>query len=188
MYTPVIPNVLLMSLESDELLQLVEKAKDGDAEAIVSLYDTYAPDIYRYAVSITRDEDLAKDVVSESFLRAWTHLPSFKGGNFRAYLYTIARNYIFDVIRKDSKCTELTEEPEEEAIRGDVLKRAIRTENAEHLFAALQQLPDKYKEVVTLRFMEELTVKETAAVIGISEISVRVTQSRALSKLRKLLS
>ena len=67
-----------------DLSSLVTQAQEGDAEAVAKLYDELAPDIFRYALTIVHDEDMAEDIVSEAFLRAWTHLPSFKGGSVSA--------------------------------------------------------------------------------------------------------
>jgi RNA polymerase sigma-70 factor (ECF subfamily) len=173
---------------TDETDNLVARAKYGDTDALTALYDLYAPHIFRYAFTIVRNSDTAEDVVSEAFLRAWTHLPTFRGTNFRAFLYKIARNYAFDVLRKDTHCEPLTGEPADSTKESDVMKQAITSEDARRVINALTQLPERYKEVVTLRFLEELSVKETAEVTGLSEIAVRVTQNRGLKKLEKLLS
>jgi RNA polymerase sigma-70 factor, ECF subfamily len=173
---------------AEEINVLVERAKQGDAEALTKLYDNFAPHIFRYALTIVHSSDVAEDVLSEAFMRAWTHLPTFEGDNFRAFLYTIARNYAFDVLRKDGRCDNLAEEPEDQAEWNDVLKQAIASEESRRIILAIKELPSRYREVVTLRFLEGLSVKETAEVTGMSPIAVRVTQSRGLKKLEKILS
>jgi RNA polymerase sigma-70 factor, ECF subfamily len=173
---------------AEEISALVERAKQGDADALTKLYDIFAPHIFRYALTIVRNSDVAEDVLSEAFMRAWTHLPTFEGDNFRAFLYTIARNYAFDVLRKDGRCDPLPVEPEDPGEWNDVLKQAIASEESRRIMLALKKLPQRYREVVTLRFLEGLSVKETAEVTGLSPIAVRVTQSRGLRKLEKLLT
>ena len=174
--------------DARDVAALVGRAQDGDHTAMTELYDRFAPDLFRYALAIVRSEDVAEDVVSEAFMRAWTHLPSFRGDNFRAYLYAIARNYAYDTMRKSTRETPLASEPVDQSADTDLLQRAISSEKARELMAALYTLPDQQREVLTLRFMEALSVRETAEVMQISEIAVRVTQYRAVKKLQSLLS
>lgn len=173
--------------DSTEVAALVARAQGGDTDAMSHLYDRFAPDMYRFALTIVRSADTAEDVVSETFFRAWTHLPSFKGGNFRAYLYTIARHYAYDILKKDARCVELKEQHEALNASNDVLKNALTKERRTQIAEALKLLCDCDRDVLVLRFFEELTVKETAQVLKRSEIWVRVNQYRALKKLEKLL-
>lgn len=176
---------------------LVEKAKARDAEAISTLYDNNIKAIYRFVLYKTNHKEIAEDITSEVFVRAFEKIEKFKGNSsFKTWLYTIARNLVIEWYRNKNKTTELIYEPEgtqdlesevQEAIDNEnVGNPAMRgSENETLLNNILNQISnERYKTVLELRFLLRYTIKETAAELKITEGNVKVIQNRALKKAR----
>lgn len=178
---------MLMSSRNNKkkLSLLVHQIKAGDTDALATLYNTFAEEIFKYSMTIVPDVDLAEDVTSEVFLRMRESASSYRGSgaHIRAYLHTIAHNYIIDSLRKNRRIIRLCEHHEYRTAVNDTLDNALHQELDMLVSKALQALPKNYREVLTLRFMQQLSVKETALIMNKTEISIRVTQHRALRAL-----
>lgn len=151
------------------------------------MYNTYADDIYRYIFVHVRDVDVAEDLTADTFTNAWKNIEKFDGKQPRPWLYTIARNRLNDHWRKKpmiplDEDIEIVSEIEATEV---VLDR--KTEQ-KRIIKALGSLPRDMKSVVTLRFLQGYSVKETGAALELSESNVRVIQYRALKKLKDKLS
>lgn len=161
------------------------KAGTSTREFIHSLYELYSNDVYRYAWATLGNSSDAYDVVQEVFLRACRSANNYRrDSSARTWLMTIARNYIFDVLRKkrtERKYLDNSEMPEivdtSTASPGMVLE----------IKEALLQLNDEYRHVIVLRHIENVSVSETAVILGWSEKKVHNTTHRALLKLREIL-
>ena len=173
--------------DKTELNNLVLKSQKGDKDAFSQIYDLFVNDIFRFSITIVRDVDVAEDVASETFMRAWKHLPSFKGGNFRSFLYTIAKNYAFDVLKKQSRTTALDADNTEDTDEVSPEDKVFASQEAKKLMEAIQNLSELYRLVITLRFMQELSIRETSEILNKSESAVKVAQHRAIKKLEKYL-
>jgi RNA polymerase sigma-70 factor (ECF subfamily) len=173
--------------ELNKVKKLIKKAKEGDSQAFGKLYDLFVDQIYRYCLIKTGDEDVACDITSETFLRVRRYLNRYKDRNFRAYVYTIARNLIVDYYKKEARTTNLLEVEFIVDEKEDIETKMIKKQEVKRLYQTLSKLPRNYLDVITLRFIEGLSVKETAKILGRTGISVRVTQHRALKKLKTLL-
>ena len=177
-----------MALDDKQLESLAMKAKTGDRDAFAQLYDLMARDIYRFVLVMTKERGSAEDVVSETFIRVWRCIDTYQGGNFRAYVFTIARNCTIDILRKRKRdAYGIEDENDLVGTESTPLDQAIRTEEEKHLYAALIKLSDRYREVVALRFFQNMSVKEVAELLERSESSVKITQHRALKKLRVIM-
>lgn len=170
--------------EERERLKLVCELNTA---ALAEIYDCYSPGLYRYAVRLLGDPDLAEDCVAETFARFLDALQKQRGprDHLQAYLYRIAHNWIVDVYRDRVQTFELSEalpcddRPEEEAarqIRQKQVRRAIR---------ALS--PDQQK-VVALKYLEEWNNEEIAGMLNKPIGAVKSIQHRALVTLQKLLA
>lgn len=158
-------------------------------EEFVKIYDENVDAIFRFCLIRVSDADLAKDITQDTFINAWKYLSSQKEEikNTKALLYKIAKNLIIDNSRK-KKAMSLDEmmefgfdAPDEDH---DRVKEKL---DAQQAFQAVNDLEDKYKEVVLMRYVEELSPKEIADVLGESENNVSVRIHRALKQLNKLL-
>jgi RNA polymerase sigma-70 factor (ECF subfamily) len=170
---------------------LVELAQAGDREAFAQLYDAYVDTVFRYVFVRVANRSLAEDLTSETFLRAMRRIDSFtwQGKDIAAWFVTIARNLIadhvksarfrFEVTTADMRdADERVDAPDEE-----VLARL----RDERLVAAIKGLRPEQAECVTLRFLQGLSLAETARVLGRSEGAVKQLQLRATRALRAAL-
>lgn len=152
------------------------------------MYQLYVNDIYRFVLVHVRDVELAEDMTADTFTRAWKQIDKFDGKQPKAWLYTIARNLMNDHWRK-KPTVPLSEEielaDENAAPHGEVVDRQME---ATRVVKALKVLPADMKSVVTLRFLQNCSVRETADTLKLSEANVRVLQYRALKKLKRVLS
>ena len=163
--------------------RLVEQAKQ-DPQAFGRLYDRYVDKIYVYVYRQVNDDALAQDITAAAFEKALRGLPRFRwrGVSFAAWLYRIARNEMIQRLRRERFLAPL---------RGWLLSSANVEKTAEtrqqqtELQQALRRLPDKDREIIALRFYEELSSVETAEVLGCSTANVYVRLHRALTRLRQ---
>lgn len=165
-------------------MDLVRKAKSGDARAFGRLYDSTLDRIYRYIFFRVTDTELAEDLTSQVFLKAWENLRRYKpGGPFVAWLYTIARNTVIDHYRtrKQSVPLDQTVIKDDPELDDKVdLKHDIGI-----LQEAMQDLTEEQREVLTLRFLADMETGEIAERMQKSEGAIRALQMRALQALAK---
>jgi RNA polymerase sigma-70 factor (ECF subfamily) len=169
---------------------LIIRAKGGEAEAFGLLYDEYLPKIYRFVLLKTGHREEAEDLTHQVFLQAWKSLKNYndQGYPFSSWLYRIARNLAIDYYRR----FKLNVPFEEAEIFGERDQRDLAasfdlSQESIKLTAAVQKLKDNEQAVIIMRFIDELSVKETAAAIDKSEGAVKLIQHRAIQKLRKLM-
>ena len=167
----------------------IKRAKNGDKEAIGTLYDYYVQSIYQY-ISYRVDSDaIAEDLTSEVFLRMVTKLPRFKytGAPFGSWLFRIASNLIADHRRQNYRETPLIGNENLSTGGNDVVAAVSLREEKAVLRAALRTLSEDYQNVLIMRFMQDLSHADVAAAVGKSVAAVRVLQHRALKALENAL-
>lgn len=158
-------------------------------EDLIAIYEENNPGIYRYAVRLLGDSNLAEDCVSETFSRFLGVIQ--RGGgpreNIRAYLYRVAHNWVTDYYRRQPLPElEIEEhEPIEPGINpavevSDILER-------ERVRAAILRLPAEQQQIIQLRFLENWSHEEVAQVLGKSTDATRSMQYRAIGSLRRML-
>lgn len=178
-----------VSLTEPEILALVRTSQEGDGDAFRRLYDHFFPQVYRYT-AFRFDREMAEDLTADIFLKVWEKLGTYqerKGIPFGAWLFRIARYAVIDAFRADHP----TEEMPEELHDPDPMNRADDLHQRKELLGtvrtAMDQLPKKYRDVLTLSFFADLSITEVAQTLKRSEGSVRVLKFRALEKLESLL-
>jgi RNA polymerase sigma-70 factor (ECF subfamily) len=166
--------------------ELIARAKSGDAHAFGLLYEANFPAIYRFVYFRTFDEQVAEDIASQVFLRAWEKLESYqvRGSPLVAWLYTIARNAVVAHYRS-AKPTVALEEAGPLPETGTLEERVDLKLDLAALREALQQLTNEQREVLTLKFIDGLSTHEAAAQLGKDEGAVRALQMRGLQALVK---
>ncbi len=170
---------------------IIERAIRGEASAFGSLYDHYQPAIYRFVlIKVSRREE-AEDLTHQVFLSAWQNIQNYRelGHPFSSWLYQIARNKVIDhyrTVKNDSAIEEV--DPEIFASAALTEARTDMELTMERVLKAIRKLKQEYQDIVIMRFIEELSLKEIAAAIGKSEGAVKLIQHRALKELRTLLS
>jgi RNA polymerase sigma-70 factor (ECF subfamily) len=163
---------------------LVRQAKSGDAEAFGRLYDATLDRIYRYVFFRVTDAELAEDLTSQVFLKAWDNVHRYKPvGPFVAWLYAIARNTVIDHYRTRKQSVPL----DRAVIKVDPAldERVDLKHDVGILQQAMQELTDEQREVLTLRFLADMETGEIAERMQKSEGAVRALQMRALQALGK---
>ena len=170
---------------------LVRQAQDGDAEAFGRLYDHYLTMVHRYLVHRVGDRALAEDFTSETFVRALRRIDSlsFQGRDVGAWLVTIARNIVRDHVKSSRFRLEVTTADLRDADRvtdgpEDAVVQALTNEQ---LLACIRQLGSEQQECISLRFLQGLSVAETAAVMGKRDGAIKALQHRAVRRLADLL-
>lgn len=171
----------------DDLSKLILRAQRGEKEAFGEIYNLFIKRIFRFVYFSVRDHELAQDLTQNTFLRAWRSIGNFSlaRGSFQAFLFTIARNLVIDWQRKKKEISlekigehVLYENPEEDVER-EYEKRIV--------WQAISKLEERDKQIVVLRYFEELTFFEIAKILGKKEGAVRVRIHRVLKKLKNYL-
>jgi len=172
--------------------ELLILAKKGDRQAYGALYEIYLTPVYRFIFFRVRGRDEAEDLTQTVFLKVFQSLENFQLGSTSplAYFLTVARNAVIDFWRK-KKEARLDDETEffQNLAGGEDASRSLELAEAGatvRRFLAL--LDEEGREILTLRFLSELSHAEIASVIGKSEEAIRQIQCRALKKIREKLS
>jgi RNA polymerase sigma-70 factor, ECF subfamily len=172
-----------------EIVALVGRAKDGDAQAFADLYDRYVDQTFAYVYRRVGHRQLAEDLVGDVFLRAYRRLPSFEwqGVDLGAWIMTIARNRVHDHFRSarfrlERPTAEVRDDPTPSG-PDDPERVAVGREMTRALGQALERLADDHREVVELRFIHDLSVADTAAILDRSVGATKALQYRALRAL-----
>ena len=147
---------------------------------------------YNLAKWLLRNEQDAQDVVQEAFLRAFKSFGGFHGSNGRAWLLTIVRNTSYTLLKKN-RVADLTTPFDEEIHASDhesVSAATIleRSEDAERIREAMDELPAEFREILTLRHQEDLSYKEIADIAQIPPGTVMSRLARARVKLKERLA
>jgi RNA polymerase sigma-70 factor (ECF subfamily) len=177
--------------EHAEMWHLVRAAQQGDGEAFGKLYDQYVDSVFRFIYYRVNDRALAEDFTSETFLRALRRIASinYQGRDIGAWFITIARNIVFDHTKSARFRLELTTG---EVIEGNDVdagpELAVLTNltNA-RLLEAVNSLGEEQKECIVLRFLNGLSVAETASVMGKNDGAIKALQHRAVKRLASVL-
>lgn len=187
---------LATSSEEDEadrsrLIALVELARGGDKDAFGLLYDHYQTSVYRFLFYRTRSSQLAEDLTSETFFRALRSMNNFRwqGKDFGAWLMTIARNLCTDHFKAGRTRLEMTTEDmsaHDDSTEGPEVAVLASLTN-ELLMKALQKLPEEQRDCLIMRFLQGLSIAETAEILGRSDGAVKQLQLRGVRNLAKLI-
>ena len=169
---------------------VIERARGGDRHAFGELYDTHADAVYRYVLYRVREPSDAEDLTSEVFTRAFANIHSYRwqGKSFLAWLYTIARNAVTDRRRRQRPTVDLDDAygvAEEGPTAHDL---AALSEQVDALRGAVKHLTTEQQEVLSLRFVENMSSRQVAKMLGKNEGAIRALQFRALGRLRKLMT
>ena len=142
-----------------------------------ALYRKHAPDVFRFALHLTRDRHDAEDITSETFVRAWSAPERIRAATVKGYLLTIARNLFLQQLRRGRRHVELSEGlvapgpgPQEQAESAS---------EVEAVFARLGDLPEIDRTALWLRAVEGLPYEEIARALGVSAGAARVKVHRA---------
>jgi RNA polymerase sigma-70 factor, ECF subfamily len=180
--------------------ELIKQAQK-DPEAFGVIFDMYYEPIFNYVLRRVGKVQASQDIVSETFFKALNKLWQFKWRNISisSWLYRIAGNEVNQYFRKMKRSTHSLEimieenafDPKDEI---DILEEILEQEREIALHAKwqevsklIQKLPEKYQEVLALRFFEDRKISEIAEILGKKEGTIKSLLSRAMSKLKESL-
>lgn len=166
--------------------------KNHDPEAYAELYDLYVDRIYRFIFFKVGSKEEAEDLTSDVFLKTWQYLTKnqkLEIKSFSGLVYQIARNALVDLYRAKANRPEFPLDAASDLFvhdkrfaeidaSGDVLK----------ILQALKKIKQEYQEVLLLKYIEELSIKEIAEILKKTQVNVRVTLHRAMIVLKKTLN
>jgi RNA polymerase sigma-70 factor (ECF subfamily) len=170
--------------------KMVEEAKK-DPQKFAALYDKYFDQIYRYVYRRCSDKETVYDLVSQTFYDALTHMKSYewRGYSFSSWLYKIAHNNVLKWYREHNRMpmTDLEEGQEIPDVTVNTVQEAIRSESKDEIAIVLDKLEHEEREIIRLKFFEEVSNIEIAEIMGLSANHIGVKVFRALRKVKQLL-
>jgi len=177
---------------SDGLDELVGEAQRGDRTAFEELVRRTYVDTYTLAMRLTGNEEDARDVVQEAYLRAWKGIRRFRGDSaFTTWMYRITANASYTLVerRRRRRTTQLddVDDPIDRRLDAQPDRLAESSAGLEHLSAALDQLPPSLRTLVILKDVYGLSHEAIAEELGISVAAAKVRLHRGRKRLRNLL-
>lgn len=174
--------------EQDEIL---EQALRGVPEALTALYDQFSDKIYNYIYHRVGHADVAEDLTGQVFMRMLEAVRTGRAWrtSFSGWLYRIAHNLVIDHYRRRGRATfiELEDAAPLHSQHGDPVQATETSLDKQQLQAALNHLTEEQAQVITLRFLEEMSIAETAAIMGKTEGAIKAQQYRAVLALRRVM-
>ena len=166
------------------------KDESNDQE-FVEWYNTYSDAIFRHCYfRLKGDRETAKEFVQETFIRTWKYRKTHEIHNIRAFLYRVATNLIINESRRAKRPTvsldylrdEKGFEPEDRD-ESNTIHSALEVEQ---ILRVLDELPDEYREVVVLRYIDDLEPREIAEIKNTTANAVSIRLNRAIKKVKEL--
>lgn len=181
-----------MSLEAFTADREIALLRKGDPDAVSELIGRYQHRLYRFLVRLVQDPATAEDLFQQTWIRLMEKIGSYDARrNFEAWLFAIARNLAIDHLRcrRAISLDEVDEsgQPPVERLKAgdpDALEQLLDFERGAMLAAAIAELPAIHREVLTLRFEEDMKLEQIAEVAGIPMSTVKSRLHRALESLR----
>lgn len=168
----------------ENVAELVGRAKTGDSQAFALIYDTFIKKIYDFIFYKTMHQQLAEDLTSQTFLKAWKKISQFQKGNFSAWLYTIARNIVVDHYRSQKEILTVEDFWELKA-DDNVFEEVEKRLKIEKLREGLSHLKASEREILMLRLWQDLPFKEIAIILDKNEGATKMSFARAMESLKK---
>ncbi len=171
--------------------QLISLAIAGNREAFGRLYERHQPRVFRHAYFLTGDFLLAEDLTAQTFLNAFQAIPRYepRGVPFVAWLLRIAANLTINY-RKSAKNGEHTQLPDGLEAEGEEYSPEDSFQHkadSERVWQEVRQLTPEQRQVIVMRFVDDLSYQDIAEILGKSVGAVRVIHFRALVSLRHML-
>lgn len=174
--------------KEEEIENLVIASQRGDSEAFGKLYDIFVDPLYRYAYYRVGAGE-AEDLIELVFLKSWENIKQYRPleRSFSSWIFRIAHNVVVDFYRSQRPQDELSENIIDYREEADSKALANRRFDNEVLEKAMLELKDRYRQIIILKFINDLTNEEIGYITGRSQTALRILQFRALRKLRRIL-
>ncbi len=171
--------------------ELLRRAQAGDRRAFDELVRIFQRAVFSYARRVLGDDERGAEAAQETFVRAWRYRGSFDPakGSVRAWLFAIAANRIREARRSRKKEPAPIEDPGALAASGeDGLAAFARGALREEVTRALESLPDEFREVLTLKYVSDLSFEEVAQALGLTEGAAKMRALRGRDMLARRLA
>jgi RNA polymerase sigma-70 factor (ECF subfamily) len=161
---------------------------DKISKQFLDAYDKYADDLFRHVIFRVSDKEAAKELLQETFMKTWEYM---KKGNkvdeIRPFLYRVLHNQLIDYLRKRKPQVSLDELSEDgfDIAHGGRKEEESRID-AKKLLVLLDELEESYRNVLVMRYVDDMTIQEIAELTGDQPNSISVRLHRALKKLKEL--
>jgi len=173
---------------------LYYRLKQKDKEAFIEAYDLFLNNIYRFVFFKVSNRETAEDITSQTFLKTWGYIQNNElkdHKTLKSLLYKVARNLVIDHYRQESRKQELSLDQEDSPVnladdKQDLLKKMQLDGDMEMIGEKMNEIKDEYREVIVMRYVNELSIAEIAAILEKNSGNVRVLLYRALKTLREL--
>ena len=172
----------------DEVRRLVERAQEGDRDALEDLYLLHFDRIYSYLHLSVGNRHDAEDLTTQTFLRMLESIGKFRWGTapFSAWLFRIAHNLAMDHFRATKRLQPEEEVPEPEGVEDNSAEeQAMHAIADASMFALIESLSPDQQQVLTLKFAFNFSNAEAATVLGKTEGAIKSLQHRALASLQR---
>jgi RNA polymerase sigma-70 factor (ECF subfamily) len=165
---------------------LTERLNTRDPKALEELFHAYYAQLCFFATKIVKDEEAARDVVQEVFIRFWERALSFENAvAVKSCLYTAVQNRALNYVEKRDNRRRIREKiVTEEPATEDLFLHQVEADLFAAIFAAIDELPTQCREVFNLSYLEQQDVHEVARRLNIAETTVKTHRRRALAFLR----
>ena len=173
---------------------LIQRAQRGDQDAFAALVTEHERFVYHLALRVLKNEEEALDLAQETFVRAWTALPNFRGqSQFRTWLYRIVTNLCYNRLPHLRRSLNelgddvISEIPETARASDNPARASEDRELRAYLHKAIDDLDENYRLLITLRYQSELSYEEIASTLNLPLGTVKTGLFRAKEQLRRAL-
>ena len=168
--------------------ELFHRIQKGDEKAFTIAYELYNKLIYVLSYRYLMDEERAKDVVQYVFVKLWEYRAELNIGiSLKNFLFTMAKNYILNLIRNENTALEKQYEIAQQVLgyEDDLVEKLERREQMSLFYQALAKLPEQKKRICVMKIREEMSNKEIAERLNVSINTVKTHYAEALKLLRR---
>ncbi len=179
--------MVLIEENKERTLRLVINSLDGDMDSFELLTSLYLSSVYRLSFYLLKNKQDAEDNTQETFIKVWSKLKKFnKQKNFSTWILSIARNNAIDILRK-KKDSDIPDEDFKEIIASDEVSLPAmmqKTDDEDRMRTIILSLPEIYREIISLRYEEELSFEEIAEITKTSANTLKSRHKRALTLIK----
>lgn len=155
---------------------------------IDELYTEYFNDIYRFVFSLTKNKSLTEDIVQETFTRAYLNLDSFRNQPNKAWLFTVSRNIFYDHLRKNKRIADIEHDFSTIPDTGESPEgKLFEKENVQKIHEEIMNLRGNYRDAIICFYVRDLTYKEAAEEMNVTESNFKSILFRAKQSLKRSL-
>lgn len=176
--------------------EIIEDFLDGDECAFERLLDKYFKPVYNFLYQLIKDVSITDDMTQETFIKAWKNIKRFdREKNFKTWIFTIAKNTAYDYFKKkktipfsffkDEEGNNKLENISENNILPDEMLE--RKDIAKELEKKLQEIPEKYRLILTLRYKDDFSLSEISQILDRPYNTIKSSHQRALKSLRDVM-